>query len=107
MCATAHELNNFQSSNFVQLFNFKESKCRVCFYRVRSEQYRRIFSVIPSINVHSFANGKIIIIVDAPAVPEREKQPRGPAKTMLTMGYPLSDICKIAGLIQAEVKAIK
>ena len=24
MCAIAHELNNFQSSNFVQLFNFKE-----------------------------------------------------------------------------------
>ena len=24
MCATAHELNNFQSSHFVQLFNFKE-----------------------------------------------------------------------------------
>ena len=29
------------------------------------------------------------------------------AKAMLTMGYPLSDICKIAGLTQAEVKAIK
>ena len=26
MCArSAHELNNFQSSNFVQLFNFKEA----------------------------------------------------------------------------------
>ena len=29
------------------------------------------------------------------------------AKAMLTMGYPLSDICKIAGLTQAEVEAIK
>ena len=29
------------------------------------------------------------------------------AKTMLTMGYPLDDICKIAGLSQAEVEAIK
>ena len=28
-------------------------------------------------------------------------------KAMLTMGYPLSDICKIAGLTQAEVEAIK
>ena len=28
------------------------------------------------------------------------------AKTMLTMGYPLSDICKIAGLTQAEVESI-
>jgi len=29
------------------------------------------------------------------------------AKTMLTMGYPLSDICKIVGLPQAEVEALK
>ena len=29
------------------------------------------------------------------------------AKAMLTMGYPLSDICKIAGLTQAEVEAVK
>ena len=28
------------------------------------------------------------------------------AKTMLTMGYPLVDICKISGLTQAEVEAI-
>ena len=29
------------------------------------------------------------------------------AKTMLTMGYPLSDICKIVGLPQAEVEALR
>ena len=29
------------------------------------------------------------------------------AKNMLTMGYPLSDICKIVGLPQAEVAALK
>ena len=29
------------------------------------------------------------------------------AKTMLTMGYPLADICKIAELSQAEVAALK
>lgn len=29
------------------------------------------------------------------------------AKTMLTMGYPLNDICKISGLSQAEVEALK
>ena len=29
------------------------------------------------------------------------------AKTMLTMGYPLVDICKISGLSQAEVEALK
>ena len=29
------------------------------------------------------------------------------AKTMLTMGYPLGDICKIAGLSQEEVEAIE
>ena len=29
------------------------------------------------------------------------------AKTMLTMGYPLADICKIAGLSSAEVEALK
>ena len=28
------------------------------------------------------------------------------AKTMLAMGYPLGDICKIVGLSQEEVKAI-
>ena len=28
------------------------------------------------------------------------------AKTMLAMGYPLGDICKIAGLSQEEVEAI-
>ena len=28
------------------------------------------------------------------------------AKTMLTMGYPLGDICKITGLSQDEVAAI-
>ena len=28
------------------------------------------------------------------------------AKTMLTMGYPLGDICKISGLSQEEVAAI-
>jgi transposase (fragment) len=29
------------------------------------------------------------------------------AKTMLTMGYPLGDICKIVGLPQAEVEALR
>ncbi|UTC51049.1 Rpn family recombination-promoting nuclease/putative transposase [Treponema sp. OMZ 855] len=29
------------------------------------------------------------------------------AKTMLTMGYPLNDICKIVGLPQAEVEALQ
>ena len=29
------------------------------------------------------------------------------AKTMLTMGYPLNDICKISGLSQAEIEALK
>ena len=28
------------------------------------------------------------------------------AKTMLTMGYPLNDICKITGLSQAEAEAL-
>ena len=28
------------------------------------------------------------------------------AKAMLTMGYPLNDICKISGLSQAEVEAL-
>ena len=29
------------------------------------------------------------------------------AKTMLTMGYPLGDICKIVGLPQTEVEALR
>ena len=28
------------------------------------------------------------------------------AKTMLTMGYPLNDICKISGLSQTEIEAL-
>ena len=28
------------------------------------------------------------------------------AKTMITMGYPLADICKIVGLSQAEVEKL-
>ena len=28
------------------------------------------------------------------------------AKTMITMGYPLSDICKITGLSKAEVEGL-
>ena len=40
---------------------------------------------------------------------ERGSRPKAleTAKTMLTMGYPLSDICKIVGLPQAEVEALK
>ena len=40
MCAIAHELNNFQSSNFVQLFNFKED-LPIVDVPTEKEYYRR------------------------------------------------------------------
>ena len=51
------------------------------------------------------AEGKSFGLVEGEAHGSRQKALET-AKTMLAMGYPLGDICKIVGLSQEEVKAI-
>ena len=51
------------------------------------------------------AEGKSFGLVEGEARGSRQKALET-AKTMLAMGYPLGDICKIVGLSQEEVKAI-
>ena len=51
------------------------------------------------------AEGKLFSLVEGEAHGSRQKALET-AKTMLAMGYPLGDICKIVGLSQEEVKAI-
>ena len=51
------------------------------------------------------AEGKSFGLVEGEAHGSRQKA-LDTAKTMLAMGYPLGDICKIVGLSQEEVKAI-
>ena len=51
------------------------------------------------------AEGKSFGLVEGEAHGSRQKALET-AKTMLAMGYPLDDICKIVGLSQEEVKAI-
>lgn len=57
--------------------------------------------------------GKLLGLAEGKSLGLAEGEARGShqkalemAKTMLTMGYPLSDICKIAGLSKAEVEAL-
>ena len=51
------------------------------------------------------AEGKSLGLVEGEARGSRQKALET-AKTMLTMGYPVGDICKIAGLSPAEVEAL-
>ena len=51
------------------------------------------------------AEGKSLGLAEGEARGSRQKALET-AKTMLAMGYPLGDICKIVGLSQEEVKAI-
>ena len=51
------------------------------------------------------AEGKSFGLAEGEAHGSRQKALET-AKTMLAMGYPLGDICKIVGLSQEEVKAI-
>ena len=64
----------------------------------RNEQLRKEYHVLPAVLMDAFDEGE--------ARGSRQKALET-AKTMLTMGYPLDDICKIAGLSKAEVEAIK
>ena len=51
------------------------------------------------------AEGKSLGLVEGAARGSRQKALET-AKTMLAMGYPLGDICKIVGLSKEEVAAI-
>ena len=64
----------------------------------RNEKLRKEYHILPAVLMDAFDEGE---------VHGSRKAKFETAKTMLTMGYPLDDICKIAGLSQAEVEAIK
>ena len=70
-----------------------------------SEQARKEYRVLPAVIMDAFdegiEQGKSLGLAEGSRQAKLET-----AKTMLTMGYPLGDICKIAGLSQEEVEAI-
>ena len=59
----------------------------------RNEQLRKEYHILPAVLMDAFDEGS------------RQKALET-AKTMLTMGYPLGDICKISGLAPDEVQSI-
>ena len=63
----------------------------------RNEQLRKEYHVLPAVLMDAFDEGE--------ARGSRQKALET-AKTMLTMGYPLTDICKISGLTPDEVQSI-
>ena len=63
----------------------------------RNEQLRKEYHILPAVLMDAFDEGE--------ARGSRQKALET-AKTMLTMGYPLVDICKISGLTTDEVEAI-
>ena len=63
----------------------------------RNEQLRQEYHILPAALMDAMDEGE--------ARGFRQKALET-AKTMLTMGYPLNDICKISGLSQAEVEAL-
>ena len=63
----------------------------------RNEQLRKEYHILPAVLMDAFDEGKS----------RGSRQAKlETAKTMLTMGYPLVDICKISGLTQEEVESI-
>ena len=62
-----------------------------------SEQMRKEYRILPAVIMDAIDEGEA-----------RDSRPKAleTAKTMLTMGYPLDDICKITGLTPDEVQAI-
>ena len=70
-----------------------------------SEQARKEYRVLPAVIMDAFdegiEQGKSLGLAEGSHQKALET-----AKTMLTMGYPVGDICKIAGLSPAEVDAL-
>ena len=71
-----------------------------------NEQLRREYMLVNTIERDARNDGWKTGLAKGLAEGSRQKALET-AKTMLTMGYPLADICKIAGLSSAEVEALK
>ena len=69
------------------------------------ESRMKLKSDIATISAVQFNSGLERGLAEGEARGSRQKALET-AKTMLTMGYPLNDICKITGLSQAEVEAL-
>ena len=67
----------------------------------QNEQLRQEYHILPAALMDAFDEGEARGLAKG----SRQKALET-AKTMLTMGYPLNDICKITGLSQAEVEAL-
>ena len=63
----------------------------------RNEQLRKEYHILPAVLMDAFDEG------EARGSHQAKLEI---AKTMLTMGYPLVDICKISGLTTDEVESI-
>ena len=79
----------------------------------RNEQLRKEYHVLPAVLMDAFDEGKAEGEARGKSLGLAEGEARGSrqakletAKTMLTMGYPLVDICKISGLAPDEVQSI-
>ena len=68
----------------------------------RNELARKEYHILPAALMDAMDEGKSLGLAEGSHQTKLET-----AKTMLTMGYPLGDICKIVGLPQAEVEALK
>ena len=68
----------------------------------QNELARREYHILPAALMDAFDEGE----ARGKSLGSRQKALET-AKTMLTMGYPLNDICKISGLSQAEIEALK
>ena len=67
----------------------------------RNEQLRQEYHILPAALMDAMDEGEARGLAKG----SRQKALET-AKTMLTMGYPLNDICTISGLSQAEVEAL-
>ena len=75
----------------------------------RNEQLRKEYHVLPAVLMDAFEDGKAEGEAQGKSLglAEGSRQTKlETAKTMLTMGYPLTDICKISGLTPDEVQSI-
>ena len=67
----------------------------------RNELARKEYHILPAALMDAFDEGKSLGLTEGSRQAKLET-----AKTMLAMGYPLGDICKISGLTTDEVEAI-
>ena len=75
----------------------------------RNEPLRKEYHVLPAVLMDAFEDGKAEGEAQGKSLglAEGSRQTKlETAKTMLTMGYPLTDICKISGLTPDEVQSI-